>query len=162
MGTGEHVLGLDAARKQAITLNHVRADTTVTECNIHWPTDSSLLWDVYRVAVREMARGRDLDPLSCPWRNGYGHAGPRAPNWLRLINEPQSEAEVAALRESVARGSPFDSVEWKHETAERLGLEYTLRPRGRPRKGTKVECPECPLFLNLVSHLWLEHLGDGS
>ena len=63
-----HVLGLDAAREEAVTLDHVRADTTVTECNIHWPTDSSLLWDVYRVAAREMARGRDLDPLSCPWR----------------------------------------------------------------------------------------------
>lgn len=63
-----HVLGLDAAREETITLDHVRADTTVTECNIHWPTDSSLLWDVYRVAAREMGRGRDLDPLSCPWR----------------------------------------------------------------------------------------------
>ena len=40
----------------------------MTECNIHWPTDSSLLWDVYRVAAREMSYGRDLNPLSCPWR----------------------------------------------------------------------------------------------
>jgi len=63
-----HVLALDAIAEETISLDHVRTDTTVTECNIHWPTDSSLLWDVYRVATREMAAGRDLDPLSCPWR----------------------------------------------------------------------------------------------
>jgi IS5 family transposase len=63
-----HVLALDAAAEEAISLDHVRTDTTVTESNIHWPTDSSLLWDVYRVATREMAAGRELDPLSCPWR----------------------------------------------------------------------------------------------
>jgi len=63
-----HVLALDAVAGEAISLAHVRTDTTVTECNIHWPTDSSLLWDVYRVATREMTTGRELDPLSCPWR----------------------------------------------------------------------------------------------
>ena len=44
-----HFLALQAATDKNITLNHIRTDTTVTECNIHWPTDSSLLWDVYRV-----------------------------------------------------------------------------------------------------------------
>ena len=63
-----HVLGLFAVAEETISLDHVRTDTTVTECNIHWPTDSSLLWDVYRVATREMAAGRELDSLSCPWR----------------------------------------------------------------------------------------------
>lgn len=63
-----HVVGLGAVGEEAVTLDHVRTDTTVTECNIHWPTDASLLWDVYRVATREMAAGRELDSLSCPWR----------------------------------------------------------------------------------------------
>lgn len=63
-----HVLALDAVTEEAISLDHVRTDTTVTECNIHWPTDSSLLWDVYRVATRKMVVGRELDPLRCPWR----------------------------------------------------------------------------------------------
>ncbi len=39
-----------------------------TECNIHWPTDSALLLDTYRVIVREISRGRQIDRLSCPWR----------------------------------------------------------------------------------------------
>lgn len=63
-----HALALGALSEEAITVNHVRTDTTVTECNIHWPTDSSLLWDVYRVIAREMTRGRELNPLGCPWR----------------------------------------------------------------------------------------------
>ena len=63
-----HHLGLEAVAEGTISVEHVRTDTTVTECNIHWPTDSSLLWDVYRVAAREMSAGRELDSASCPWR----------------------------------------------------------------------------------------------
>ncbi len=63
-----HLLALGTLKEEAITVEHVRTDTTVTECNIHWPTDASLLWDVYRVAAREMSCGRELDPLSCLWR----------------------------------------------------------------------------------------------
>ena len=63
-----HILALGALEEESITVDHVRTDTTVTECNIHWPTDSSLLWDVYRVAARDMSFGRELDPFSCPWR----------------------------------------------------------------------------------------------
>jgi len=63
-----HILALGALSEQAISIEHVRTDTTVTECNIHWPNDASLLWDVYRVAAREMSYGRELDPIICPWR----------------------------------------------------------------------------------------------
>jgi IS5 family transposase len=63
-----HALALGALADEAISIEHIRTDTTVTECNIHWPTDSSLLWDTYRVIARELSRGRQIDPLSCPWR----------------------------------------------------------------------------------------------
>jgi IS5 family transposase len=63
-----HLLALEALSESTISVDHVRTDTTVTECNIHWPTDSSLLWDIYRVVAREMSYGRELDLLSCPWR----------------------------------------------------------------------------------------------
>ena len=35
-----------------IDLDNIRADTTVVETNIHYPTDSSLLWDTYRTIDR--------------------------------------------------------------------------------------------------------------
>ena len=38
----------------------IRADTTVTECNIHYPTDSSLLWDCYRVMENRIMKIRKV------------------------------------------------------------------------------------------------------
>ena len=35
------------------------------------------------------------------------------------------------------RGTPFGSSRWATRRARRLGLESTLRPRGRPKKSTK-------------------------
>ena len=61
---------------------------------------------------------------------------PRPRNWLDLVNQPQTEAELAALRLSVQRGRPFGSPTWSQRTAKRLGLEFTFRSRGRPRKGS--------------------------
>ncbi|MCP4556655.1 MAG: hypothetical protein GY836_14650, partial [Herbaspirillum sp.] len=63
-----HVLALKAVADETISVEHVRTDTTVTECNIHWPTDSSLLLDTYRVIARELTYARQIDPLSVPWR----------------------------------------------------------------------------------------------
>jgi IS5 family transposase len=31
------------------------------ETNIHWPTDSSLLWDSYRVLARWIEQAREMD-----------------------------------------------------------------------------------------------------
>ena len=63
----------------------------------------------------------------------------RPADWLAYVNEPQTEAEVAALRACVARGRPYGAEAWAAETAGRLGLESSLRPIGRPR--TAVEQP---------------------
>ncbi len=62
---------------------------------------------------------------------------PRDSNWLSWVNAPLTAAERAALRESVQRGRPFGEPSWQAATAERLGLEASLRPRGRPRKSLK-------------------------
>jgi putative transposase len=58
-------------------------------------------------------------------------------DWQRLVNEPQTEAELAALRASVERGTPYGGPRWTQRAARELGLEFTLRPRGRPRKTQK-------------------------
>ena len=46
----------------------------------------------------------------------------------------QREAELEALRRAVVRGCPYGGGGWVDKTARRLGLEATLRPRGRPSK----------------------------
>ena len=58
---------------------------------------------------------------------------PRPTNWLQIVNQPQSEGELKALRRCVSRGCPLGDRDWVAATAGRLGLESTLRPRGRPR-----------------------------
>ncbi len=59
----------------------------------------------------------------------------RPRNWMQLVNKPQTEDEVGAIRKAIQRGRPFGNEDWIAKTAERLELESTLRPRGRPRKG---------------------------
>ncbi len=61
-------------------------------------------------------------PCAAPWP------------WREWVNEPQTPAEVDAVRRCVRRGQPFGSPDWVVQTAERLGLHRTLRPQGRPKK----------------------------
>ena len=62
---------------------------------------------------------------------------PRPAHWIEHVNTPQTEAELNALRRCINRGSPFGSESWSERTVRRLGLETTLRPRGRPKKQNK-------------------------
>jgi len=56
------LLGRHAFDKELISGEKVRLDTTAVETNIHWPTDSSLLWDTYRVLARLIHQARQIDP----------------------------------------------------------------------------------------------------
>src|SRR5262249_31209833 len=54
--------------------------------------------------------------------------------WVQWVNEPLPHEVLQALRRCVNRGQPFGQATWQAQTATRLGLASTLRPRGRPRK----------------------------
>jgi putative transposase len=60
-------------------------------------------------------------------------------NWDRYIDEPLTEKDLERMRQSVARQSPYGQTEWQIKVAQELGLECTLRPRGRPKKGEEDE-----------------------
>jgi putative transposase len=62
---------------------------------------------------------------------------PRKASWVDHVNDPLTEAELAAIRRSVQRGNPFGGEQWSKRTIRGLGLESTLRPRGRPKKRQK-------------------------
>ena len=87
----------------------------------------------YRGAVKIRGCLADLVLLPGDWPA----ARPR--NWLALVNRPQSPKELEALRRCVSKGKPYGSGEWEIRVARRLGLEHTLRSRGRPRKGKDEE-----------------------
>jgi putative transposase len=59
---------------------------------------------------------------------------PRPSSWLKLVNQPQTEREEVALRQSIQRSRPFGDPDWTATKIAELGLEWTIRPRGRPRK----------------------------
>jgi putative transposase len=84
-----------------------------------WPWGSLHRW------LRGSAEDKELLD---PWPSA------RKPNWVDHVNAPQTEAELRALRRSIGRGSPFGDEVWTGQTVRRLGLESTLRPRGRPKK----------------------------
>jgi IS5 family transposase len=48
-----------AKKAKKITTEKLRMDTTAYETNIHYPTDSSLLWDSYRTSARVMKDAGD-------------------------------------------------------------------------------------------------------
>jgi REP-associated tyrosine transposase len=55
-------------------------------------------------------------------------------DWLAYVNKPQTEAEVASLRECIQRRRPYGDSMWIQRTARKMGLEPSLHPRGRPPK----------------------------
>jgi putative transposase len=69
----------------------------------------------------------------------FGSDGPvqRPKNWLNLVNCGQDENEIDVIRRSVNRGTPFGDDDWNKATAVELGLESSLKARGRPKKQTK-------------------------
>jgi putative transposase len=54
--------------------------------------------------------------------------------WVKFVNRPETEAELTALRRSVNRGQPYGPESWMERCVRQLGLESTIRPRGRPRR----------------------------
>ncbi len=60
---------------------------------------------------------------------------PRPTDWLQLVNQPQTEAEVsggvAVLRQS---RSALRRSQLGHRHGRAIGAEWTIRPRGRPKK----------------------------
>ncbi len=59
---------------------------------------------------------------------------PRPRKWLQYIGEPETEAELEAIRRSCRRGTPYGNTDWTKKTAKQLGLEATMRSPGRPKK----------------------------
>ena len=60
---------------------------------------------------------------------------PRPTDWLQIVNQPQTEGEVsggvAVLRQS---RSALRRSQLGHRHGRAIGAEWTMRPRGRPRK----------------------------
>jgi putative transposase len=72
--------------------------------------------------------GQHTPPLCHAW------PVPRPSDWLAYVNRPAEAQELEAVRRSARRGCPYGDEAWVTAMAEQLGLQSTLRPRGRPSK----------------------------
>lgn len=55
-------------------------------------------------------------------------------DWIEWVNRPMTTKEIERVQKSIARDQPFGSDRWVTRTAHRMGLEHTMRKRGRPSK----------------------------
>ena len=54
--------------------------------------------------------------------------------WETYVNAPWAEKDLERIRQCVNRQSPYGAGRWRLEMCRKLGLESTIRPRGRPRQ----------------------------
>ena len=109
-------------------------------------TDASLLNVLRYVEANPLRAG--LVPRAEDWRwSSLWHAArgerdavldewpvDRPADWLARVNERQDDIELARLRTSVTRGRPYGRDDWVARMCRDLGLEFTLRSRGRPKR----------------------------
>jgi putative transposase len=90
-----------------------------------------------------VARAEDWEWSSLNWRMiDHPLVNPDPPpvalpdDWIARVNQPQTDAELDDLRNSIHRQRPTGESDWIETTVKTLGVEYSVRPRGRPRKST--------------------------
>jgi putative transposase len=111
--------------------------------------DDAHLLTLLRYVQRNPVRAK-LTPRASQW--GWGAEGVRArgpkelrailspwpidrpKGWASWVNQPPTPDETDAIRACIRRSSPFGDADWTRRTAEKLSLQWTLQPRGRPEK----------------------------
>ncbi len=72
------------------------------------------------------------------WPEQDGHLS-RWMHWLLTAHVRRyRKVHQGKLRHSLAHGTPFGDAPWTEKTADRLGLEETLHPPGRPQKESRA------------------------
>jgi len=98
--------------------NPVRAGLVRSARDWPWSSRSAVIGDTMQLLLDEV-------PVKLP------------PDWDRYVDEPLTEKELERIRRSVNRQSPYGDEMWQMQIGKELGLESTLRPRGRPSKRGK-------------------------
>ena len=55
-------------------------------------------------------------------------------DWLSVVNQPQNQIHLSAVRDAITHGRPFGDPRWTRDTAAAFNLGSTFRPQGRPCK----------------------------
>ena len=98
-----------------IEANPIRAQIVQDAMDWSW---SSYALRQGRQAAFELTRG----PVALP------------ADWTQWVHRDMDEKSLAALQNSIRRNCPLGDSEWIVKTAKIMGLESTLRRKGRPKK----------------------------
>jgi putative transposase len=75
------------------------------------------------------------DPLLDPfpeWEELGRTLAERRRRWRAKLRSDQGASELASVRTSIKTGRPLGAVDWIERVANRLNIELSPRPRGRP------------------------------
>lgn len=156
------MLAKHAIREGRITGDELRVDTTACETNIHYPADSSLLWDVYRTFARLIRAARELDPSIAANRRLHAKTAKRyytaihravgkntraenlKPQYEALVGLVEAvlgigqEAAISLLRKRKALGMVADSLAGDLEHFLVLGARVVDQTKRRVLQGERV------------------------
>ena len=123
-----------AVKKGLIRGERLRLDTTLIETNIHWPTDSGLLWDTYRTCGRLITAAREIDEIAVGDRRLQTKTAKRAHTWLaRKAGKKGTNSPAVKDRYKALIGLVEGVSEWAVDVAQ--GLRKGLK---RNRYGTTL------------------------
>ncbi len=152
-----------AVAQEAISPDSLRLDTTAVETNIHWPTDSSLLVDVFGAVKRDLDKARELGTRQLEGRRfhldavrkiglriirksgrkgvGVKQLKPLYKRLIRLVEDILSTAgTIAESLQSTANssGGLSDSLAARLVEFQILGTQVVSQARRRVLKGESV------------------------
>jgi hypothetical protein len=137
------LLGRYGVARGVVNPKVIRADTTVMEANIHYPTDSSLLWDTWRVASRLLERAREVSPQSVPHRFHTRKIKKLYLYITRYISSPSAKRQ-RKVQGRFARSSSGRSGSWRSpEISARLSAHRATSSWRRWPWNCGLSCRRC-------------------
>ena len=100
--------------------NPVRAGLVNTSKEWYWSSHRETLGKRLRTVIDEL-------PVELPKA------------WESCVHAMLTENELRRIRESVNRQSPYGTPIWVTTLCKELGIESTIRPRGRPKKQPRAK-----------------------
>jgi IS5 family transposase len=116
-----HGLAEYAVRRELIDGDRLRLDTTAVETDVHYPTDSTLLWDVFRTLGRLIPQARKIDPEAVGSRRLQARRAKRLQQRInrRAANKRRSAQQLKPQYMQLIR-MVEDLFGWAHSVREEL------------------------------------------
>ena len=89
-------------------------------------------WSSY--PAHGLGAANELIDRLAPYEELSPYSAVRQRNWAKAVHQPIEEKLLASIRRSSDSGLPFGDRQWVRRLSEKLNLDLTIRPRGRPRK----------------------------